>query len=171
MKSTVLIAPLFVVLLNALMLPALYLYSNQPPVVVQPNPEGLGEAFYTPANVVASSGEASPIALTSAGPNGPYAKVVDIVMQSGPETDQAASVFSPSVVTLVLGVNNTATFVNQDVASVHTVASYEVPAGASAFSSGALKPGDSYTLTLNVRGAYYYGCTECPWMKGVIVVK
>ena len=170
MKSAVVAAASFVILFNILMISALYINSNQVQAQVQPSAKGVGEAFFTTGSTVTPS-SVSTLAVASAGPDGPYLKVVNINMQSGAMTDPSLSVFSPNVVTLVVGVNNTVTFTNQDETGIHTVASYAVPAGATSFSSGALKLGASYSLTLGVRGTYYFGCTECPWMKGVIVVK
>jgi len=170
MKSSVVIAACFVILFNILMVSALYVNTHQSQVQVQPSAKGVGEAFFVTGSTVTPSSVNTP-AVSGAGPNGPYSKVVNVNMQSGAMTDQSLSGFFPNVVTLVLGVNNTVTFTNQDETSVHTVASYAVPAGAAAFSSGALKLGASYTMTFSVRGTYYYGCTECPWMRGVVVVK
>ena len=170
MKTAVVTATALVVLFNVLMLSALYINSNQSTVQAQPSAKGIGEAFYVTGSSVNPS-SVNTLAASTAGPNGPYPKVVDINMQAGALTDQSLSVFSPNQVTLVLGVNNTVQFTNQDETGGHTVASYAVPAGASGFSTGLLKLGASYVMTFNVRGTYFYGCTECPWMKGVIVVK
>jgi len=170
MKSSVVIAACFVILFNILMVSALYVNTHQPQAQVQPNAKGLGGAFFSSGTPSAPS-TVNTLVASEAGPNGPYSKVVNVNMQSGALTDQSLSEFLPNVVTLVLGVNNTVTFTNQDTTGAHTVATYAVPAGATGFSSGVLKLGDSFTTTLSVRGTYYYGCTECPWMKGVIVVK
>jgi len=170
MKSAVVIATAIVVLFNILMVSALYINSNQAQAQVQPSAKGIGLAFYSTGSAVTPS-TVNTLAVSAAGPNGPYAKIVNINMQAGAVTDQSLSTFSPSVVTLVIGVNNTVQFTNQDETSVHTVASYSIPAGAATFSTGALKLGASYTAAFSVRGTYYFGCTECPWMKGVIVVK
>lgn len=170
MKPAIATAAAFVILFNILMVSALYVNSHQAQVQAQPSAKGEGEAFFSTGSTVTPS-SVNTLVVASAGPNGPYSKVVDINMQAGPVTDQSLSVLMPDVATLVVGVNNTVQFTNQDETSVHTVASYSVPAGATSFSSGALKLGASYSLTLSVRGTYYYGCTECPWMRGVIVVR
>ena len=80
--------------------------------------------------------------------------------------------FSPVVVKLVIGVNNTVTWVNRDVTN-HTVDATQVPQGAARFSSGGpLLPGQSFTVTFTVPGDYEYQCDLHPqWMMGAIVVK
>jgi len=170
MKTAVVTATAIVVLFNILMLSALYINSNQTQAQVQPSVKGMGAAFFPTGSRVTPS-SVNTLVVSSAGPNGPYPKVVNVKMQSGAVSDETPSEFSPNVVTLVVGVNNTVTFTNQDETGTHTVASYVVPAGATPFTSGALKLGASYSLTLGVRGTYYYWCTECPWMRGAIVVK
>lgn len=167
----VIIAAFFVILFNILMASALYMDSRPGAASTQPSTKGEGEAFYAAAAASAPSGGVSTLAATGPESNGPYEKVVNVVMQAGAVTDQSYSQFYPNVVTVVMGVNNTVTFPNQDTTAAHTVASYSVPPGASAFSSGVLKLGATYSVTFGVRGTYYYDCTECPWMTGVIVVK
>ena len=71
--------------------------------------------------------------------------------------------YSPSTFKLVVGVNNTVTFVNQD-SVVHTVT-----AGDGSFNSGDIQPGQSWTHTFAV-GTYSYHCIYHGWMKGNITV-
>ena len=80
--------------------------------------------------------------------------------------------FSPAVVKLVIGVNNTVIWVNRDVVN-HTVDAILVPQGAVKFSSGGpIMPGQNFTVTLTVPGSYTYQCDLHPqWMQGGIVVK
>lgn len=106
-----------------------------------------------------------------AGPDGPYLKEVEVSILSGSVNDEAQAQFSPQVVTLVVGVNNTVTWSNLDVGEANSVASYSVPAGAAPFASGAISVGSTYSYTFTALGAYYYHCAECPWMTGVIIVK
>lgn len=77
--------------------------------------------------------------------------------------------FTPDNITLVLGVNNTVTWTNNDV-SVHTVTSTAVPPGAAPFDSGYLSTGDTFTYTFAVPGTYEYHCQLHPWMTGFITV-
>ncbi len=78
--------------------------------------------------------------------------------------------FTPSVIHIIVGVNNTITWLNQDKTSQHTVVSQSSPSGAQPFSI-IISYGEIYTLTLTVPGTYKYYCMWHPtWMKGTIVV-
>lgn len=85
----------------------------------------------------------------------------------------AAPGYSPDNVTVVIGVNNTVTWINDDTSNGgtdHTVTSTSVPSGASAFDSGIMKEGANFTQTLTVPGTYRYHCTIHSWMTGAVVV-
>jgi len=73
--------------------------------------------------------------------------------------------FNPSTITVVIGINNTVIWNNDDSAP-HTVTAND-----GSFSSGNLNPGDSYTFTFTTPGTYSYHCSYHPWMKGTVVVK
>jgi len=78
--------------------------------------------------------------------------------------------FSPAKIRVVVGVNNTIVWVNNDPIQ-HTVTSTSVPSGASSFDSNTFNEGQTYELTLTVPGTYKYDCTLHPsWMTGEIVV-
>jgi plastocyanin len=72
--------------------------------------------------------------------------------------------YSPPVITVVIGVNNTVEWVNNDSAP-HTVTATD-----RSFDSGNLNPGDTWTYTFNTPGTYTYVCTYHPWMKGTVIV-
>lgn len=78
--------------------------------------------------------------------------------------------FAPDNITVVIGLNNTVTWTNND-ASVHTVTSTTVPAGASPFDSGLLAQGGTFTYTFVTPGVYDYHCTIHPWMTGSVRVE
>jgi plastocyanin len=78
--------------------------------------------------------------------------------------------YNPSVITVVVGVNNTVLWKNED-SVAHTVFSETTPAGAPAFSSGQIASGSGYTYTFTVPGTYQYYCTIHPWMGGIVIVK
>ncbi len=99
---------------------------------------------------------------------GPSTEVVN--MPSGVGSVQSLN-FNPSTITVVVGVNNTIKWVNQD-STAHTVTSTSVPGGANSFDSGTINPGLTYALTLTVPGTYQYHCTIHPaWMIATIIVK
>ena len=98
-------------------------------------------------------------------PNAVPAGTIQVVMadDSG-ENDDGATRFDPGPITVVIGVNNTVTWINQDEV-VHSVVT---PYG---FSSGDIAPGHTYSYTFTVPGVYPYHCGYYPIMTGVITVK
>ena len=73
--------------------------------------------------------------------------------------------YVPQTITVVLGMNNTVTWVNNDDAA-HTVT-----ATGGSFNSGNLDAGQSWTHTFTIAGTYTYFCAYHPWMKGTVIVK
>ncbi len=82
----------------------------------------------------------------------------------------AAPGYSPDTITVVIGINNTVTWTNNDTVD-HTVASSSVPAGAANFTSPMIAPAGTYTYTFTVSGTYSYYCTLHAWMTGTVIVK
>ncbi len=72
--------------------------------------------------------------------------------------------FSPAKITVIIGQNNTVTFVNKDSAP-HTVTADD-----GSFNSGNMNPGASWTYTFSTAGTFTYHCNYHPWMKGTVVV-
>ena len=101
-------------------------------------------------------------------PTSPQTTMVQIQMDAG-ITPGGNLGFSPTVVKVVIGVNNTIQWTNDDSAP-HTATSLSVPSGASSFDSGMLNPGAWYTVTLTVAGTYKYHCSYHSWMTGEIEV-
>jgi len=77
--------------------------------------------------------------------------------------------FAPDNLTVVIGVNNTVTWSNDDTAQ-HTVHASSVPTGAQPLNSNNMKPGDIYTYTFTVPGTYKYICDYHNWMTGTVTV-
>jgi len=96
-------------------------------------------------------------------------EIVHANMPSGVATNKSLN-FQPTNFTLVIGVNNSVTWTNDDVAP-HTVTATSVPSGASMFNSGNMNSGATYTYTFTVPGTYKYGCTYHFWMQGIVTVK
>jgi plastocyanin len=98
---------------------------------------------------------------------------VKIIIPSGVNLNHALD-FQPSTLTLVIGVNNTVSWVNQD-STDHTATFTVVPSGvtASSISAGDIPPGTSFgPVTFTVAGTYQYHCQFHPgWMRGTIIVK
>ena len=88
-----------------------------------------------------------------------------VVMPIGVGTNLQLN-FAPSVITVIVGVNGTVTFVNDDTA-IHTVTALD-----HSFSSGDMSKGETFTHTFTSPGTYDYVCIyHSFWMKGQVVVK
>ncbi len=82
----------------------------------------------------------------------------------GGENDDGATNFLPQAITVVIGVNNTVTWINQDLIA------HNVISNTGAFDSGDLSSGQTYTFTFTQAGTYPYYCSYHP-MSGVVIVK
>ncbi|MDG6988354.1 MAG: cupredoxin domain-containing protein [Nitrososphaerota archaeon] len=78
--------------------------------------------------------------------------------------------YAPDKIVVVIGVNNTVYWVNND-AAPHTVTSVSTPP---IFNSGEGGPlsnqGGTYQYTFTTPGTYFYYCSYHPWMQGEVVV-
>jgi plastocyanin len=83
-----------------------------------------------------------------------------------PKGSPATYGYNPGVITVVIGVNNTVTWVNQDSGfdGTHTVTG-------PGMNSGDIAPGGTYTVTFTTPGNYSYSCFYHPFMMGFVVVK
>lgn len=72
--------------------------------------------------------------------------------------------YSPPQLRVVLGVNNTVTWVS------HSISYDTVTSTTGAFDSGPIPPGQRYTFTFQSPGTYEYYCAYHPWMQGTVVV-
>jgi len=87
---------------------------------------------------------------------------VSILPNAG--TDTTSPGYSPQQIVVVIGVNNTVTWVNNDNVP-HTVTAKD-----GSFDSGNLNPGQSFTYTFTKAGTYAYTCTYHSWMNGTVIV-
>jgi len=94
---------------------------------------------------------------------------VHVSIPSGASNPANTPGYSPDKITLVLGVNATVTWSNDDSAP-HTVTSTSVPSGASSFDSGNMNAGQAFTYTFTVAGTYQYKCDYHSWMTGTVTV-
>ncbi len=95
-------------------------------------------------------------------PNTPT--VVVVVIPNGASANLHLG-FEPAKITIVIGVNNTVVWKNED-SDWHTAHS-NIPE----FNSGLIQAGDSFTHTFQRAGTYPYHCDPHPWMTGVVIVK
>jgi plastocyanin len=87
---------------------------------------------------------------------------VTVDIPSGTGSNESLD-YTPSSITLVVGINNTVTFVNQDSVT------HSVTANDGSFNSGDIIPGQTWTHTF-AAGTYSYHCIYHDWMHGNITV-
>lgn len=116
-------------------------------------------------SLMAVAASAILLALFAASSTGSAATTVTVNIPAGASNPSGAPGYSPDTLTVVIGVNNTVTFVNQDSAP-HTVTAND-----SSFNSGNLNPGQSWTNTFTTPGTFGFHCIYHSWMKGTIIVK
>jgi plastocyanin len=95
----------------------------------------------------------------------------NIGIPSGTNSNSSLN-FSPSSIKVVIGVNNTITWTNNDNAA-HTITFTSAPSGVSTSSltdPNNLNAGGTYSVTLTAPGTYQYHCTIHSWMQGTITV-
>jgi len=78
----------------------------------------------------------------------------------------STTTYSPAVVTVVIGINNTVVWTNNDNV-VHTVTGTNL----TGFNSGNISPGATYSYTFDTPGVYPYKCLIHPTMTGTVIVK
>jgi len=88
-----------------------------------------------------------------------------VVIIANGASENASLGFEPSNITIVIGVNNTVVWKNED-SDAHTATS-DTPE----FDSGMIPPGGIFTHTFLRAGTYPYHCDPHPWMTGVVIVK
>lgn len=94
-----------------------------------------------------------------------------VIISPGSENQVSHHTYSPDVVTVVLGANNTVRWVNQaDVANEIVPDMPLIQNGKSFGSDGVIKPDQSYTFTFTEPGIFAYHTEPHPWMKGTIIV-
>ena len=81
-----------------------------------------------------------------------------------PGAGSYATGYDPDNITVVIGVNNTVMWTNND-NEAHTVTASD-----GSFNSGNMNPGATFTYTFTTPGTYTYICTYHPWMRGYVVV-
>lgn len=94
---------------------------------------------------------------------------VQVSIYSGAANSANPPGYTPDSITVVIGVNNTVTWTNND-SIHHTVTTTSAPVGGS-FNSGNMQPGVTCTHTFTVAGTYEYYCVYHSWMTGTVIVK
>lgn len=119
----------------------------------------------TSTSLASSSSSTAASSASSASPS-PTTTSVEIPKGAG-SGPSAAPGYAPDKVTVVIGVNNTVTWTNDDTVA-HTVTSVS---GNGTISSGNLAAGATYTFTFSSPGTYDYYCEYHVWMSGTVIVK
>jgi plastocyanin len=123
-------------------------------------------------SAVSPSGQSN--SLTTSAPGGvgsgansiqPSEVVSRITILAGSSLNVSSSGFSPNVIVVIYGQNNTVTWTNAD-SVPHTITSDSM-----GFNSGNLSKGQSFTYTFNQFGTFIYQCTYYPWMHGTVMVE
>lgn len=99
----------------------------------------------------------------------PVTSVIRIASGTG---SNSALNFNPPSIKVVIGVNNTISWQNND-SVAHTITFTSAPSGVSTSSltdPSNLAAGGSYSLTLTTPGTYQFHCTIHSWMSGTITV-
>lgn len=81
----------------------------------------------------------------------------------------SSSYFNPPIITVVIGINNTVIWKNDD-STAHTIYYVSVPSGVTTFGNVTLQPAATYSYTFTVPGIYSYYCYIHPWMGGIVKV-
>jgi len=89
---------------------------------------------------------------------------IPVSIDPGAATNVSALGYTPTDLTVVIGVNNTVRWTNNDVMP-HTVTARD-----GSFDSGNMNPGATYVYTFSKPGVYEYTCTYHGWMHGTVNV-
>ncbi len=93
-------------------------------------------------------------------------KLSQVSILKGAATDVTSLGYSPATITVVIGVNNTVVWTNNDTV-FHTVTATD-----GSYNSGTIFAGQDWSHTFTQSGTYsYYFCQYHPWMKGTVIVK
>jgi plastocyanin len=90
--------------------------------------------------------------------------VVPVSVDSGSGLNVNLPGYTPANITVVIGVNNTVRWTNND-NMAHTVTARD-----GSFDSGNLNPGATFVHTFTTPGVYHYTCTYHSWMQGTVTV-
>jgi plastocyanin len=90
--------------------------------------------------------------------------IVRVTIDAGSGSNPNLPGYSPVNVTVVVGENNTVTWVNEDTMP-HTVTAFD-----GSFDSGNLDQGQSFTYMFEKPGTYPYTCVYHHWMHGQVIV-
>ena len=100
-----------------------------------------------------------------------------VTMPSGSGSPSGGPGYAPDSITVVIGVNNTVMWTNNDTVNgrgtSHTVTPKTQPAGGDwpSAGSGNIPVNQTYSFTFTAPGTYTYYCAYHSWMTGTVVVE
>ena len=93
------------------------------------------------------------------------ANIAKVIIPNGVSNPQASqNNYMPSKIVVVLGINSTVHWYNQDNAVSSVTSNWKK------FDSGLIKPNDSWTYVFDRPGVYGYHGEPSPWMRGEVIV-
>lgn len=99
------------------------------------------------------------------------ARYATVLIPPGSENQASVNSYSPSVATVMIGVNNTVRWVSQSETANTIVPDKPLTQNGRSFGSdGVIKPGGTYMFTFTEPGTFPYHTEPHPWMKGTIIV-
>ncbi len=99
------------------------------------------------------------------------ANYTTVLISPGSENQASVNSYSPSIATVVIGVNNTVRWVSQSETANTIVPDMPLIQNGKPFGSdGVIKPDQSYVFTFTEPGTFPYHTEPHPWMKGTIIV-
>jgi len=122
----------------------------------------LGRTVTTTSSFSSSTTSATP-SRTSVVP------IVNVAIPNGSGLQKGSPYYLPNAITVVIGVNNTVVWTNNDTefgGVIHTVT-----ANNKAFDSKNMNAGDTFKWTFSTPGTYSYYCIYHAWMTGTVTVK
>ena len=127
------------------------------------------QTLFTSGNGVSSFQTVTVTTTTPGFKTGLFFNTTLIIIPKGIANNHSEN-FVPSNVKVVIGVNNSVTWINQDNLSQHTVVTDVVPTGGTQVDL-ILGTNETYTVKFTVPGVYHYYCMWHPdWMRGIITV-
>jgi plastocyanin len=94
----------------------------------------------------------------------------DIIIPAGASDPNGNATFTPREATVVLGLNNTVVWLNQNNNPETIVGSGNLP-GDFGKVRNLIQPGESWAYTFTEEGTYHYFSDIHPWLQGTVVVK
>ena len=94
-----------------------------------------------------------------------YGNLVNVAITRGSSNPENPDNYLPKEIKVVLGINNTIQWINQDETPNSVVSDTGL------FDSGIILPNGRWTHTFEMSGVYGYHAEPHPWMKGKIIVE